>query len=166
MDNEELIEEEVSSASNSLTVGLYYIDFNLIGYDITLITPILESCEMKMEISRVVNYTRDGVAYIQGTSPRKRNYEVVCYCTREQMEVLEDSIYYGKLLCAVTAGGETKSYGRPIEYSKSRVFEENNLAFDGTGWNEYYKMEITMVYETEPSTQTQTSTEEETQEET
>lgn len=158
MDNEELQEQTTEEA---LGIGLYgVIIFPSVVK--TLITPIVERCELKIDVDRIVSYSRDGTIYIQAVSPRKRTYSVVCYGTKTQTETVENEFYYGSLICIILSGGESEYYGRILEFNKERMFEENNIAFDGTSWEEYYKMELKLAYEDAPSS---TATTEETSEE-
>ena len=120
-------------------------------YDMTTstsITPIVESCEMNQELNQVVTYSTAGTMYMQIIGQPRKSYSVVCYATRTQVVSIETAWSSGNLIRITMTGGTY--YGYVIEFSKNPVFEQNNLAFDGTAYNEYYKVELKLAYAAQP----------------
>ena len=121
-------------------------------YDVTSstsITPIVESCELNQELNQVVTYSTAGTAYMQIIGQPRKSYSVVCYATRTQVISIETAWASGNLIRITMSSGTY--YGYIAEFSKNPVFDQNNLAFDGVDWNEYFKIELKLIYATAPS---------------
>lgn len=126
----------------------------------TSITPIVESCELNQEINQVVTYSTNGTPYMQIIGNPRKSYSVICYATRTQVSLIETAWANGNLIRITMTSGTY--YGYIFEFSKSPVFDKNNLVFDGSGYNEYYKIELKLMFSFGPSPSTETTTEETT----
>lgn len=166
MDNEIIQNGPVTLPS----IGLYSV---IVGTQITetLLTTLVEKCETNIEPYQIVNYSITGQLYMQIIGEPRKSYSVTCHATKSQMESIETAWYVGALIKVVTDGGTSVCYGRIIECSRERLGDNSNLFFDGTGWNEYYKMELKLGHMStpqptppEPTEPTDSSEEPETQE--
>ena len=114
----------------------------------TSITHAVESCDIKQEVRQILNYGRDGTAYLQITGSPKKYYEVICHATRTQVTLLESAWASGDLLRVNVlneAGNADRiSYGRIIEFDKDYI----GYLFDRDSWKDYYKITLKLVYET------------------
>lgn len=118
-------------------------------YDMTASTSIthaVESCDLQQEVKQILNYTRDGTAYLQIIGLPKKVYEVICHATRAQVTLLETAWASGNLLRVNVLNEEGNadriSYGRIIEFNKEYI----GYLFDRNTWHDYYKVTLKMVY--------------------
>ena len=82
----------------------------------TLLTRIVESCESSESLNQIVNYSRDGTAYIQIIGSPKVSYDVVCYVPRSGLANIETAWHEGRLIRIQMSHGTY--YGIIIEYQK------------------------------------------------
>lgn len=83
----------------------------------TLLTRIVESCEPSESLNQIVNYSRDGTAYMQIIGSPKVTYDVVCYVPRSGLNNIETAWHEGRLIGIQMSHGQY--YGRITEYQKS-----------------------------------------------
>lgn len=120
-------------------------------YDMTgsrSITKAVESCELVKEVRQIVNYARDGTAYIQIIGSPKQVYEVICHATRTQVGYLETAWASGNLLRVnilnEAGNADRLCYGRIIEFEKDYL----GYMYNGVDWLDYYKITMKMAYMT------------------
>jgi hypothetical protein len=121
-------------------------------YDVTAsqsLTPIVESCECNQEINQVVMHSRSGDTYMQIIGGPRKTYSVVCYVTRAQVTNIETAWQYGNLIRITMSSGTY--YGRIYEFSKNPLFDGNNMVFNGSTYEEYFKIEMRLTYESAPN---------------
>lgn len=115
----------------------------------TLITNAVESCESADEINQVLNYARDGTVYLQIIGSPRKAYDVICHATRIQEALLESAWASGNLLrVTMSYDGTTRiAYGRIIELDKDYIGNR----WDGTEWEDYYKLTLKLAYSPAPT---------------
>ena len=133
--------------TEDFTAGLYCKESDESEW--TKLTSIIESWNLEQEINQVTKYSRDGTFYMQIIGDPRKRYDLICYAKRAEATNIEAAWASGKQIRFISYGLTHVyiGYGRIVEYSKDPVLDQNNLTFDGTSWEEYYKITLSLNYE-------------------
>lgn len=103
------------------------------------LTPIVESCVLRMQPNLVTNYALDGTFYIQVLGEAAALYDVVCYAPRVPTTFIESGYAEGHIFRVTMSSGTY--YGICVEFNKSYLL------------NDYFKIEMTLAYVPNPESQ-------------
>lgn len=104
----------------------------------TTLTALVESCEPSQSINQIVNYARNGTAYIQIIGSPKTTYDVICYVTRSVLATVETAWHNGDTIKIEVHHGTY--YGIITEFQKSIISGYNPYVS-----GDYFKLELKLA---------------------
>lgn len=118
-------------------------------YDMTAsatLTTAVERCDLNQEVTQILNYARNGTAYLQIIGSPRKTYEVICYATRAQVPLFETAWANGNRIRVTVRNDEGNQdrlcFGYIIEFEKDYM----GYLYDRSGWKDYYKITMKLLY--------------------